>query len=369
MDRTFQTSFLERLCQSVMDKGGFWNAHLHLDRAETFDATAAMLDGQRDAGVSSLGLSQKHGLIPMIHASECYDPDALEARVGACVDKMAALGTVRADSVVDVTADRVGLTALERLRRIADRARDQIDFRVGAYNPLGFRDDAPERWELIERAAPMADFIGGLPERDDRADYPDHIGFAESCRRVIALAHALGKPLHLHVDQKNHDREAHTEEVIRIVRDGGFVQEGAEPFIWLVHVISPSAYDDARFNRIARALAELNIGVICCPLAALSMRQIRGLPAPTHNSIARVLELLAAGVPVRLGSDNVCDITSPAGTLDMMDEMIALAHALRFFDIDILASLGAGQVLTDAQQDRVIAHLADDRAQSEQALR
>ena len=34
-------------------------------------------------------------------------------------------------------------------------------------------------------------------------------------------------------------------------------------------------------------------GVICCPGAAISMRQYRPLMSPTFNSIARVLELLA----------------------------------------------------------------------------
>jgi len=368
MDRQHHTSFAERLMARIAELEGLFNAHLHIDRVETFDATVALLEDAGQGDVSAIGLAQKHALIPMIHASDCYDPDLLEARVEASLMKMAALGTTRAHSVVDVTPDRVGLTALERLLRIARRLAPGMEFQSGAYTPLGFRDDEPERWALIEAAAERADFIGGLPERDDTVDYPDHIGFDASCRRVIGLAHRLGKAVHLHVDQKNIATEAQAERVAEIVREEGFLPQRKAPFVWLIHVISPSGYEEARFQSLARDLAELRIGVICCPLAALSMRQVRGVTAPTHNSIARVLDLLAAGVQVRLGSDNVCDITSPAGTLDLMEEVIALAHAERFYDVDVLAHLATGQPLPPALVARVKAHLEENKAALEAAL-
>jgi cytosine/adenosine deaminase-related metal-dependent hydrolase len=141
-----------------------------------------------------------------------------------------------------------------------------------------------------------------------------------------------------------------------------------EPQIWLVHVISPSAYDDTRFSSVINALVELNIGVICCPSAAISMRQIRHFAAPTHNSIARVIEMLAAGVHVRVGSDNVCDITSPAGTIDLIDEIFVLANAIRYYDLDIMASLAAGRRLNAQDQARLAAHLRHDREEVERTV-
>ena len=364
-----RTQFFVRLDGRIAALGGLFNAHLHIDRAETLDATLAMLGCADVSAVSSISLGGKHALIPMVHASSCYDPPALEARVGDCIERLAALGTTRADSVVDVTDDRVGLEALERLLGLAERLRGSLDFRVGAYSPLGFRDDAPARWSLIEEAAGPADFLGGLPERDDRQDYPDHIGFEQSCRRLLDLAHRTGKPLHMHVDQRNHDAEAGSELVLRLSREMGLGRpDGAEPLVWLVHMISPSTYDEARFAALAGGLAEEGIGVICCPSAAISMRQIRPIASPTGNCIARVLELLAAGVHVRLGSDNVCDITSPAGTLDLRDELFVLAHALRFYDIGVLARLAAGQPLAAEERARVAAHLEADRREVETAV-
>ena len=209
--------------------------------------------------------------------------------------------------------------------------------------------------------AEKADFIGLLPERDDRAVYPDHIGFKESCRRAIALVHGLGKQIHIHVDQANHEFDDGAETLIEAVRELGCVNAGDdEPFIWLIHLISPSTYAEPRFEALVADLSELRIGVITCPSAAVSMRQYRAFRSPTFNSIARVLELLAGGVQVRIGSDNICDITSPMGTADLMDELFVLANAVRYYEVGILAKLAAGRSLDLAERDRISAHLAED---------
>jgi len=112
----------------------------------------------------------------------------------------------------------------------------------------------------------------------------------------------------------------------------------------------------------------LNIGIICCPSAAISMRQLRPLSSPTGNSIARVLDFLDAGVWVRLGSDNVCDITSPAGTLDITDEVFVLCNALRFYDPHTLSLLAAGKRLDSQSRLEISNHLIQDRQEIEAAL-
>jgi cytosine/adenosine deaminase-related metal-dependent hydrolase len=362
------TSYFSELAGRAASLGGLFNAHLHLDRAGTYEATLNLLQG--DEGTSSFSLSKKHALIPSLHASDCYEPDHLEVRVEEYVKKLIAVGTTRADTVVDVTPDRVGLGALGRCLRIKDRLSAEIDLRVGAYTPLGFRDDEPQRWELREEGSRQADFIGALPERDDQADYPEHIGFEDSCRRTLQLAAALGKPLHIHVDQKNTANEGGSECIVRLLRELGMSPlSESEPLVWLVHVISPSAYDDGRFNKLLEGLLELNVGVICCPSAAISMRQVRLLPSPTHNSIARVLEMLAAGVHVRLGSDNICDITSPAGTVNLLDEVFVLCNAVRYYDLDILAKVAAGHRLNESERARITAHLHRDAQEVAAAAR
>lgn len=363
MRRTETTPYFEALEARIADLGGFLNAHLHLDRAGTLAETESLLRARAVRDGSALSIAGKHAVIPLVHASGLYDPEVLEARVGGYLDRMLAAGTRRADTVVDVTADRVGQTALDRVLSLKARYAGRLDLRVGAYSPLGFRDDEPVRWTLVSEAALRADFLGLLPERDDRARYPEHIGFEESCRRGLLLAAGLGKDIHIHVDQTNRSEEGGGETVARLVAELGLGRsEGAAPFVWLIHLISPSTYEEDRFVRLARAMADLGMGAICCPAAAISMRQLRPLCSPTANSIARVLDLLAEGVQIRIASDNICDVTSPMGTPDLMDEVLVLGNALRFYDIDVLARLAAGRPMTEANLDWIRAHLAEDRA-------
>jgi len=361
MRRNLFTPYFQELERKIAGLGGMFNAHLHLDRAGTYHETIRMLTERGVTGGAYRSLSGKHALIPMVHASPLYEHGALEERVSGYIEQMIAAGTRRADTVVDVTADAVGTQALESFLRLKQRFAGRLDFRAGAYSPLGFRDDEPRRWELLVEGAAHADFIGLLPERDDRAVYPDHIGFKESCKRAIALAHGLGKQIHIHVDQANHEYDDGTETLIEAVRELGCVPAGDdEPFIWLIHLISPSTYEEPRFAALVANLSELRIGVITCPSAAISMRQYRAFRSPTFNSIARVLELLAGGVQVRIGSDNICDITSPMGTADLMDELFVLANAVRYYEIDIFAKLAAGLPLDRAERDQIRTHLAGD---------
>lgn len=364
------TPFFKDIEDAIVAHGGKFNAHLHLDRAGTYHITVDIFRDQGVADGTVLPLSGKHAIIPAIHASTCYEPPELYRRVDGFVKDMIACGTTRADTVVDTTTDRVGLTALETFARLKAGHASEIDLRIGAYSPNGFRDDEPERWALLEEGAEIADFVGLLPERDDTADYPEHIGFEASCRRGIGLAHRLGKPIHIHADQANHTYEGATEVIARAVRDMGLgVPSEAEPFVWLVHVISPSAYDEPRFWALARELAALNIGVICCPAAAISMRQYRSFVSPTHNSIARVLDLVVAGVQVRIGSDNICDITSPMGTPNLMDEVRVLADAMRYYDVDFLARIAAGKPIDPDGLERLRAHLAADATFSDKIVK
>ena len=355
------TPFFEDLHAAVNAYGGFFNAHLHLDRAGTFHRVKELLSGKGVGDGTALPLSGKHATIPLAHNSELYDPEKLYERVAIYIKAMIDVGTFRADTVVDTTTDRVGLTALECFARLKRDFAGQIDLRFGAYSPLGFRDDEPQRWDLLKKGAAISDFIGLLPERDDHALYPDHIGFEESCRRSLLLAKERSCDIHIHVDQANHEYENGSEIVLKLCRELKLAQSpDKDPFIWLIHVISPSAYDETRFRSLAEGLAQENIGVICCPTAAISMRQIRALPSPTHNSIARVLELISHGVHVRIGSDNICDITSPFGTPNLMDELRFLGDALRYYDIDFLARIGAGKKIDEAGVSRLNDHLKTD---------
>lgn len=354
-----KSPYFSLLRKEIAKRGGMFNAHLHLDRANTLDERYTALANLRVLDQSYISLQKKHHLINAIHAGPAYEPDDLEARVNETLDLMVEANTRRADTMVDVTDDRVALSALRTLRAIAERRRGEIDMRVAAYTPLGFKDSEPGRWRVYEEGAWEADFLGCLPEADDRRDYPDNIGFEEHCVRMLDLARRLGVMIHVHTDQRNEQTEDGTERLLKVIRAQGAPKSpDGEPMVWAVHMVSPSRYDEARHRRLIDGLLECNVGVICCPSAAIGMRQLRPLASPTDNSIPRVLDLAAAGVHVRLGSDNIADICSPSTTADLTDEVFMLSAAVRYYDIGILATLAAGQRLDDAQRETLREHLA-----------
>ncbi len=357
------TPFFARIRAAARELGGLHNAHLHLDRAGTLAPPTGEL------GASSLSLAQKHGLIPSIHAGPFYQAASLAERLDYYLDRMVEAGTTRADTLVDVTTDGVGLRAFEVFQRTKERRRAEIRLGIGAYTPLGFRDDEPARWELVVEAAREADFIGSLPERDDTESYPGHLGFLEHCRRILGLAGELSKSVHIHVDQRNDPAERGAETVLQAMDEVGVpASADGQPMVWLIHLISPSTYDEPRFQKLVEGLARHQAGVICCPSAAISMRQLRPVKTPTYNSIARVLDLLAAGISVRIGSDNICDICSPAGTPDLLWEVFVLCNAIRYYDETVLARIAAGVALSDAECAAIRQHLDEDAAEVRRAI-
>lgn len=357
----FTSPFYDELKAKVATLGGYHNAHLHLDRVYTF---------QRSASDFHLSLAQKHSRISDLHQGPEYVGERLSDRINAALDVMVASNTRRADSVIDVTADGLGLRALERTKDIQITRKDEISFQRAVYSPLGFKDAEPDRWALFEQGVTLADFVGCLPERDDRTDYPDHIGYEECCRRMLDLARQHDMDVQIHVDQANHPNEDGTERLLNAI-EAESLSFGSNdaPKIWAVHMISPTCYDEGRWADLVQRLKASAVGVICCPSGALGMRQLRPVMTPTSNSIARVLELAAAGISVRLGSDNVADMLSPSTSADLTAEVFLLSAALRFYDIDILAKLACGTSLSHQDRDRLKEHLHENDIQTAKAVR
>lgn len=361
--------FYRQLSEEVRALGGYWNAHVHLDRAGTMDERYWSATGIRVTDTSYISLHEKHRLIHDVHRGPAYEVEDLRARAAAHLDVMAGVGTRRVDTLADVTADRVGLTALQTLLQVKSEWADRIDLRVAAYSPLGFPLSEPERWELFLEGAGRADFISALPEADELTEYPGHMGFEEHCRRMLAVSAESGKMLHVHTDQRNEPGECGTERLLKVMRQEGHGRPaGGEPLVWVVHMVSPSTYDEARFERLVEEMLDLGVGLISCPSAAVGMRQLRSLSTPTYNSIPRVIELVAAGVPIRLGSDNISDMCSPSTTADLTDEVFTLSAAVRYYDPVLLARLATGIEPTESMRGAVRQHLQRNAAEISKIL-
>src|SRR3990172_1375280 len=354
----------EAILESVKRLGGFENAHTHFDRASTLQRKYLEHKGIDPVqGSSTLTLKDKQNLTGELHKGAAYTREDLYARMEREVIKQILMDTRSVTSFVDATPDleEKGLIAINVAEELREKYKEQIAFQIAVSPIFGFKDEKAGRWEVYREAAQKAQVLGGLPEKDDA---PDRIGYDEHIKRLLQLGIELHKEVHLQVDQANDPREKGTETIIQAVRWLGSPKidnNDNSPTVWSIHAISPSGYDDKRFYEMVENLIKYNIGVICCPNAALSMRQLRPIVTPTHNSIARVLEMAEAGVRVKIGTDNICDVYIPSGDGSILTEVRTLSNAVRFYVPDIMAKLGAGKPLNETDKKTIRGTLHTDK--------
>ncbi len=345
----------------VRKHGGYVNGHAHLDRACTIDPRYLEHYGITPLQATSASLRVKQSLVGELHQGEAYSALDLERRISSVLKGSVRMGVREIISFIDATPD-IGLRAIEIAANLREKYRDVISLKIAAHPIFGFKpepDGRELRWELFQKACFIADIIGGLPERDDR---PDSIGFDEHIIRILNLGKALGKPVHVHVDQDNDPRQHQTINLIEAVRWIGApkIPGTCSPTVWAVHAISPSAYPEQKFRKVLEGLRAQNIGVIVCPRASISMRQNRALSAPTHNSIARVLEMAYFDIPILLGTDNIADMFVPTSSGSMLWEVLRMADDLRFYIPEVLAKLAAGIPLNHTDKEAIRLHLIHD---------
>ena len=349
----YRTKFEKDLRKYVKGFGGAINAHAHLDRAGTPDKSYLEHVGKdpMEAVLDTLGVKQN--LTGDLHTGLAYTPKDLRRRMIKMLKVMAEdYDTRQVWSLIDTTAD-IGRRAFDIALELKEQYKDMIDFRVGSYPTFGFKDSDPARWKVFEDASKDADFLGALPERDERKG---HVGYKEHLRRILCLAADLYKPVDVHADQKNDPREHGTEELVHAmycIPPAKRLKDG-KPLVWAVHVISPAGYTERRHRDLLDGMYEFNIGVKCCPIAARTMLQNRKIRAPTHNSIARILEIAERGIPLMFGSDNIEDVFVTTGTPDMYREVISASEEVRYqTHPEMWAKLLAGRELNEMDMHNI----------------
>lgn len=354
--------FKLELDQRVKELGGYVNYHSHLDRAGTYDKKYFSHCDVDSANAATFSLRQKQDLIGELHKGPAYNsPEDLRERMGTYLDLMVKTGVKEIVSFIDTSPD-IGLSALYTALELKEKYREKIDFKIAAYPIFGFKYDPKyekSRWEIFQEACGLADIIGALPEKDNRPECGGVFGEETHFRKVIELGVKLNKEVHIHVDQYNDPRQKQTLDMIQFVRclAGPPKSNSEEPKFWAIHAISPSAYSEDKFKEVLDGLKNYNIGIGCCPKAAIGMNQPRSLNGPIHNSIARIFEMLLHGIRVKIGTDNISDIFIPTSTGSMLEELIELAEDLRFSHIQVLAKLGAGVAINRSDEEVIRRYL------------
>ncbi len=305
-----------RMLAAIAEKGGFANCHAHFDKAYYITK-----DGLDKAMVD---MEQKWLMSDDIKRNSSQVE--IEERIRRGLDMLVAQGCTYTCTFVDAY-DAVDHRAIDAGLKVKEEYKDKIKVKL-ITQPLGGLLDEKAR-ALYEAITAKADIAGGLPSKDRPRD-------DENYDVLFGIAKNLNKPLHVHIDQENNPDERDSEKLIAAVKRHGY--EGRTVAI---HAISVSAQPKAYRADIYKKFADLGIAVVCCPTAALSMRQLDDKTGPIHNSIANVPEMLEAGVTVGLGVDNVLDFYEPFVDGDMWTELRFLQEACRFYVFDPLVDIAS----------------------------
>jgi len=304
-------NFRLHFLQAVEKLGGVANHHAHFDKAYLINPDNLRL--------SQVDMEKKWELYK--HLKESYTHEDLVERIGRGVETMIRQGVTYCRTMVDADST-VGLKPIKAALEVKKRYAGRITFEVGIQPLQGVLD--PASYEQYAEACAMADFCGGLPSRD-RPQEEKHLD------RILQLAKKLGKCVDVHVDQENNPDQTETELLALKT-----IEHGMQGRVYGVHAISLAAKDESEQDRIIEKVREADLGIIICPSAALSMKQLP-MTAPLHNSIAPFLKLKEAGVRCYLGVDNVHDLFMPMVDGDIWTECRMLMEACRFYDIDAVA--------------------------------
>ena len=300
----------------VHDRGGFANYHAHFDKAYLISLEYLEL-GHRD-------MQEKWKLYKYL--KDNYTHEDLVERISRGVETMVRQGVTHCRTLLDADST-VKLATIKAALEVKKQYRNQIHFEIGTQPLQGVVDDR-ESYRQFVAACELADVIGGLPSRD-RPLPEKHLD------TIMSIAKKLNKPLDVHVDQENNPDEYETELLARKT-----MEHGLEGRVSAVHAISLSAKSKHDQDRIIKMMKDAGLKVIICPSAALSMKPLER-SAPLHNSIAPLVPLLEAEIPVHLGIDNICDLFMPIVDGDMWFECRLLMEASRYYDIRRIAEIAS----------------------------
>ena len=299
--------------EEVRKRGGFSCYHAHFDKAylmkpEIFKKCQA-------------SLQEKWSLYRDFKQN--YTQNNLLNRMSKCVVNMIKQDVkyvrtfVDADSIVEQKC----IDAAIRLKELYE---GQINIDI-AIQPLEGLEDSKSKENFL-KACMKADFIGGLPDRDSSPD--KHIDL------LFGLAKSLNKPVDIHVGQNNIPSEKETELVLDKIEEHNLKQK-----VSLVHCISLACQQEDYIRYQAKRMKNLDVNVIVCPSAAISMKQNHSTCSPIHNSIAPVRILLEENVNVKLGIDNIEDLFMPLVDGDMWFETRLLMESTRLYDINKIVNI------------------------------
>jgi cytosine deaminase len=278
----------------------FVNPHLHLCKVWTLpmmeeEALRSYQGELMGKAMASVELASK--------IKEKYAESWIIENARRAVGLAALHGNLHIRAFADVDS-KARLEAMRALIRVRDEYRGLVSIQVVAFAQDGIVRE-PEAAELMHQAMKLgADVVGGIPWIElTEADAMKHI------KVCFDLAQEFNKDVSMLLDDAG-DPDLRTLEIMAV--EAG--RRGWEGRALAHHCRAMSLYPAPYVQRLARILKKVRVPIVTDPHTG-----------PLH---ARVRELLAEGVLVCLGQDDISDAYYPFGRNNMLEVGFLASHLL-----------------------------------------
>ena len=284
--------------------------HVHLDTALTAGEPRWNLSGTLWEGIACWAERKKS-----------LTREDVTDRAAEVLRWQVANGVLHVRSHVDVTDPN--FVALDALIELRDQVRDVVELQLVAFPQEGI-ESFPNGRDLLEEAARRGvDAIGAIPHFEDtREDGVLSIEFA------VDVARRHGLFVDAHCDEID-DEQSRFIEVLATQA----LRSGLRDRVTASHTTAMGSYGPAYSYKLQRILLRSGINLVSNPLINLHL-QGRFDGYPKRRGLTQVKEMLAAGVNVAFGHDDIMDPWYPLGTADPIQLALVGAHATQMTSPD-----------------------------------
>ena len=223
-------------------------------------------------------------------------------------------GVLHVRSHVDVTDP--SLVALDALAEVRERARDVVNLQLVAFPQEGICSFPDGENLMRQSVARGADVIGAIPHFEDTRE--DGVRSLEIAT-AIAVEHGL--MLDAHCDEIDDEQSRFIEVLATLAARSGLREKATAS-----HTTAMGGYNAAYSYKLERIVSRSGVNMVSNPLVNLHL-QGRFDDYPKRRGLTRVKEMLAAGVNVAFGHDDLMDPWYPLGTGNPAQVAFVGAHA------------------------------------------
>ena len=273
----------------------FVDAHFHMDATLSYGLPRINQSGTLLEGIALWG-----ELKPQL------TQDAIVERALRYCDWAVAKGLLSIRSHVDTGDAR--MLAVEALLHVKKQVAPYLDLQLVAFPQDGILRDAKGFDKLKQALALGVDVVGGIPHFERSMDEG-----AQSVKLLCELAAEQGKMVDMHCDESDDPLSRHIESLAFQTQ-----RLGLQGRVTGSHLTSMHSMDNYYVSKLIPLMAEAQVHVVSNPLVNITL-QGRHDTYPKRRGMTRVPELLAAGLTVAFGHDDVMDPWYGLGSADMLE--------------------------------------------------